>query len=169
MIAQEVQKVIPSAVKERHDGYLKVDYTRLVPLLLESIKELSQKIEVLESKSHTHGIERIMPLQSSGRIKMSELATKFGGSGSHKLSEYYRGGSQVRRYWVKHNHRLPTSGKILSDFYGTGNPVLSVLNNGNYYSAYGAILMKLTSASRGSNTSLILAYVANVKIKADLA
>ena len=58
VIAQEVQKVIPSAVKERHDGYLKVDYTRLVPLLLESIKELSQKIEVLESKSHTHGIKK---------------------------------------------------------------------------------------------------------------
>jgi hypothetical protein len=58
VIAQEVQKVIPSAVKERHDGYLKVDYTRLVPLLLESIKELSQKIEVLEEKSHTHGIKK---------------------------------------------------------------------------------------------------------------
>jgi hypothetical protein len=57
VIAQEVQKVIPSAVKERHDGYLKVDYTRLVPLLLESIKELSQKIEILESKSHTHGLK----------------------------------------------------------------------------------------------------------------
>jgi hypothetical protein len=58
VIAQEVQKVIPSAVKERHDGYLKVDYTRLVPLLLESIKELSQKIEILEEKSHTHGIKK---------------------------------------------------------------------------------------------------------------
>lgn len=55
VIAQEVQKVIPSAVKERHDGYLKVDYSRIIPLLLESIKELSQKVETLEAKSHSHG------------------------------------------------------------------------------------------------------------------
>ena len=55
VIAQEVQKIIPSAVKERYDGYLKVDYSRIVPLLLQSIKELSQKVEALEAKSHTHG------------------------------------------------------------------------------------------------------------------
>ena len=57
VIAQEVQEVIPSAVKERYDGYLKVDYSRIVPLLLESIKELSKKVEILESKAHTHGIQ----------------------------------------------------------------------------------------------------------------
>jgi len=57
VIAQEVQGVIPSAVKERYDGYLKVDYSRIVPLLLESIKELSKKVEILESKAHTHGIQ----------------------------------------------------------------------------------------------------------------
>lgn len=57
VIAQEVQEIVPSAVKERYDGYLKVDYTRLVPLLLESIKELSAKVQELESKSHTHGIK----------------------------------------------------------------------------------------------------------------
>jgi hypothetical protein len=102
-----------------------------------------------------------MPLQASGRIKMSELATKFGGSGSNKLSEYYRGGSQVRSTGLNTTQGVPTSGKItIKDFYGTGNPILSVLNNGNYYSAYGATV-DLTSASRGSNTSLILAYVAN--------
>jgi len=57
VIAQEVQKVIPSAVKERYDGYLKVDYSRIVPLLLQSIKELSQKVETLEAKSHSHGVK----------------------------------------------------------------------------------------------------------------
>jgi|TARA_E500000318_G_C3563472_1_gene214625 hypothetical protein len=58
VIAQEVQKVFPMAVREREGGYLKVDYIRLVPVLLEAIKELNQKIEVLESKSHTHGIKK---------------------------------------------------------------------------------------------------------------
>ena len=102
-----------------------------------------------------------MPLQASGRIKMSELATKFGGSGSHKLSEYYRGGDQVRSTGLNTTQGVPTSGKItIKDFYGTGNPVLSVLNNGNYYSAFGSTV-ELTSANRSSNTSLILAYAAN--------
>jgi len=92
---------------------------------------------------------------------MSELSTKFGGSGSNKLSEYYRGGSQVRSTGLNTTQGVPTSGKItIKDFYGTGNPILSVLNNGNYYDANGATV-GLTSASRGSNTSLILAYVAN--------
>ncbi len=50
VIAQEVQELIPSAVKEREDGYLKVEYTKIIPLLIESIKELSAKVKELESK-----------------------------------------------------------------------------------------------------------------------
>ena len=50
VIAQEVQKLFPSAVREKENGYLKVDYVRLVPVLIEAIKELSSKVEKLESK-----------------------------------------------------------------------------------------------------------------------
>ena len=48
VIAQEVQKVVPEIVVERKSGYLGVDYKRLVPLLIESIKELKQEVENLK-------------------------------------------------------------------------------------------------------------------------
>ena len=50
VIAQEVQKVIPEIVSERKNGYLGVDYKRIIPLLIESVKELKQEIEDLKKK-----------------------------------------------------------------------------------------------------------------------
>ena len=50
VIAQEVQKVIPEIVVDRKNGYLGVDYKRIVPLLIESIKELKQEVEILKKK-----------------------------------------------------------------------------------------------------------------------
>jgi hypothetical protein len=64
VIAQDVQAVFPRAIRTRPDGSLAVDYEKLVALafaairelnrgngvLVESIKELSQKVKDLESK-----------------------------------------------------------------------------------------------------------------------
>ncbi len=56
LLAQNVEKVVPEAVNEK-DGYKGVDYARLVPLLIESIRELKKendeqkkRIEQLELK-----------------------------------------------------------------------------------------------------------------------
>jgi len=50
--AQEVQRVLPSAVVPApiDDKYLTVHYDRLIPLLIEAIKELTAKVERLEGK-----------------------------------------------------------------------------------------------------------------------
>lgn len=49
LLAQNVEKIIPEAVNEK-DGYKGVDYARLVPLLIESIKELKKEIDELRAK-----------------------------------------------------------------------------------------------------------------------
>ena len=48
VIAQEIQAVLPEAVVLRDNGYLGVRYEKLVPLLIEAIKELNEKINKLE-------------------------------------------------------------------------------------------------------------------------
>ena len=50
VIAQEVLEVLPEAVRTRDNGYLAVDYQKIVPLLVEAVKELSAKVKDLENK-----------------------------------------------------------------------------------------------------------------------
>jgi len=48
VVAQEIQSVLPEIVATRANGYLGVKYEKIVPLLIESIKELNKKIEHIE-------------------------------------------------------------------------------------------------------------------------
>jgi hypothetical protein len=50
VIAQQVEKVLPEVIETRLDGYKAVDYEKLVPLLIEAIKELSDKVDRLENR-----------------------------------------------------------------------------------------------------------------------
>jgi len=50
VIAQEVEKVAPTLVKKRADGYLSVDYIKLIPFLIEEVKSLNNRIKILEEK-----------------------------------------------------------------------------------------------------------------------
>ena len=47
LIAQEVQQVLPEVVKERGDGHLGLDYSKMMGLLVEAIKEQQNKIDNL--------------------------------------------------------------------------------------------------------------------------
>lgn len=47
-VAQELQQVYPDLVYENDNGYLSVNYTELIPILVQSIKELNAKVEALE-------------------------------------------------------------------------------------------------------------------------
>jgi len=50
VVAQEILEVLPEAVTTRDNGYLAVRYERLVPLLIEAIKNLSAKVEDLQNQ-----------------------------------------------------------------------------------------------------------------------
>ena len=49
VIAQEIEAILPEAVKTRESGYKAVNYEKIVPLLIEAVKTLTLKVEVLES------------------------------------------------------------------------------------------------------------------------
>ena len=49
-IAQELQKLYPELVEENSDGYLAIQETKLVYLLLEEIKQLNNRLKKLETK-----------------------------------------------------------------------------------------------------------------------
>jgi len=50
VIAQEIQPILPEAVKQRKDGYLSVKYEKIIPLLIEAVKEQQTQIEELKTQ-----------------------------------------------------------------------------------------------------------------------
>jgi hypothetical protein len=50
VIAQEIEEILPQIVTNRDNGYKAVQYEKIIPLLIEAIKELSNKVKVLENK-----------------------------------------------------------------------------------------------------------------------
>ena len=56
VIAQEVEAVLPQVVVTDQNGYKAVDYSKMVPLLIEGIKELKKQTEELKKESEYHKI-----------------------------------------------------------------------------------------------------------------
>ena len=50
VMAQDLQQVAPELVHERDNGYLAVDYIKLIPVLVEEVKRLNQEVEELKAK-----------------------------------------------------------------------------------------------------------------------
>ena len=55
LIAQEVNAVIPEAVETREDGFMGLNYIKLIPFLVESIKELKKEIDFLKLHNRLKG------------------------------------------------------------------------------------------------------------------
>ncbi len=50
VIAQEVEKVLPEIVSDRENGYKAIKYDKLTAVLIQAVKELSNRVKELESK-----------------------------------------------------------------------------------------------------------------------
>lgn len=50
VIAQELQTILPEAVATREDGTMAVKYEKIIPLLIEAIKELKNEIDILKRR-----------------------------------------------------------------------------------------------------------------------
>ena len=50
VIAQEIEEVLPEVVMTRGSGFKAVKYEKIVPLLIESIKELKQEVDEIKQK-----------------------------------------------------------------------------------------------------------------------
>lgn len=80
-----------------------------------------------------------MPIPGPGTaISMNTIATEFGGTVPHSLSEYYRGGGLVPN--TPTNAAIPTSGAIsMGNFYGSSSRTavaLTIAANTNSYDVY---------------------------------
>ena len=70
VIAQEIEALgLPGLVTTRDNGYKAVRYEKLVPLLVEAIKELSGKVDALEQKNY--------PINNSENIIMANIRKSF--------------------------------------------------------------------------------------------
>jgi hypothetical protein len=50
VIAQEVEKVLPEIVSDRENGYKAIKYDKLTAVLIQAVKELSDRVKTLENK-----------------------------------------------------------------------------------------------------------------------
>ena len=70
-IAQDVKKLFPELVQEDADGVLALNYTGLIPVLLEAIKDLQDRVEKLEQGNIDKGIS----IRSSDYAANDEIAS----------------------------------------------------------------------------------------------
>ena len=101
-----------------------------------------------------------MPLQNSGAISLSQIASEFNDSQPHSLNEFYAGGSAGVTSGGAPN--VPSSGEIsLDDFYGAANQVTVTLSNSTNQNA-----ASLFGSSYSSSIPKVLIIPSGVEVGA---
>jgi hypothetical protein len=72
VIAQEVERVVPELVHTGADGYKAVEYTSLIPILIEAVKELLWGQEEIAANVADHS-DRLELLESENAALIEEL------------------------------------------------------------------------------------------------
>lgn len=67
-LAQDLQKVLPTAVEQGEDGYYRVAYSKVTPVLVEAVKEQQSEIDTLK-KQNAEMEARLKKLENSSMAK----------------------------------------------------------------------------------------------------
>ena len=59
LVAQEVREIFPDLVYEDKRGYLSINYTEMIPLLIQSIKELNVKVAELTERCELYESDKV--------------------------------------------------------------------------------------------------------------
>jgi len=74
LIAQEVEVYFPDLVSTKEDGYKAVNYTGLIPHLIEAVKELDKKIEEISAlKKELASVQEMNKKLSALEASVKEL------------------------------------------------------------------------------------------------
>lgn len=65
LIAQEVRAIYPNLVYEDAEGYLSINYTELIPLMIQELKQLHEEVAAL-SQAENNGPRKVATNSSSG-------------------------------------------------------------------------------------------------------
>lgn len=103
-VAQEVEEVLPELVHTDSQGFKYVAYGKVVPLLVEAVKELGSKVEALERRVGSDDV-----LHSDGNVEQSRTGPSV--SGGHmameqRLRELEQENEQLRRELQSAESRL---------------------------------------------------------------
>jgi len=73
-IAQELQTLFPELVTEDYEGYLSVNYTALIPLMISIIQEQEQRIETLETGGSSEELgQKVQDLETENEALMNKI------------------------------------------------------------------------------------------------
>ena len=73
LVAQELQQVYPDLVYENDNGYLSINYTELIPIMLQSIKELKAQVDEMRNPS-TRKVQTVGERTSDIESTISDVA-----------------------------------------------------------------------------------------------
>jgi hypothetical protein len=138
LLAQDLQKLYPDLVYEDANGYLSVNYIGIIPLLIESIKDLHEEIEALKKNSNSGS-------GSISKVKSTALA-----SGISDIS----GIEDVIAASLNQNNPNPFSQSTQIKYY-----LPSTINTASLciYDLQGRQLKQLSISERGSGSKTISA------------
>ncbi len=152
VIAQDLQKLYPDLVYEDTNGYLSVNYIGIIPLLIESIKELNAEIETL--KTGTNSI-------SASKVKSNGLVPSYS---DITLASLYQNNPNPFSQSTQIKYYLPSTVSSASlciyDFQGKQLKQLSISERGN-----SSIIISASEFSPGIHLYALIADSKEIDVK----